>query len=167
MQYMNILMPWNQDSSLNKQLVKLFSFSPYCVTLDHSCFRLALYSSDFQSVLVGGEICNNDDGSLFLKLFKQSERITTLTLLQYPFFTRLEPLLHYLYFYSYSFYSVKVELSQRFFTIFLDYFCSCNSHFYSFGTCVTFFSTFCASPFFIFISTFFFGVSSIYSTMYD
>ena len=83
---MNILMPWNQDSSLNKQLVKLFSFSPYCVTLDHPSFRFAFCSPGTESILIGSELRNNSDGPLFLKLFKQSEKITTLVLLQYPFY---------------------------------------------------------------------------------
>lgn len=77
-------MPWNQDSSLNKQLVKLFSFSPYCVTLDHPCFRFAFFSPGTESILISSELRNNNDGPLFLKLFKQSEKITTLVLLQYP-----------------------------------------------------------------------------------
>lgn len=117
-QYMNILMPWNQDSSLNKQLVKLFSFSPYCVTLDHPSFRFAFFPPGTESILVGGEIRNNSDGCLFLKLFKQSEKITTLVLLQYPFaclfwLNERDPSPHYLYVHSHSLRSAQTQLDQR------------------------------------------------------
>lgn len=39
---MNVLLPWNQDFALNKQLLKLFAFCPFCVDLDNPIFHLAL-----------------------------------------------------------------------------------------------------------------------------
>ena len=41
-QHMNPIIPWNQDSALNRQLQKLFTASPYCVCLSNPCFHLCL-----------------------------------------------------------------------------------------------------------------------------
>lgn len=41
-QQLNTIIPWNQDAALNRQLIKLFAKSPYCVSLDNPCFRLCL-----------------------------------------------------------------------------------------------------------------------------
>lgn len=41
-QHMNPIIPWNQDSALNRQLQKLFAASPYCVCLSNPCFHLCL-----------------------------------------------------------------------------------------------------------------------------
>ena len=105
-------MPWNQDSSLNKQLVKLFSFSPYCVTLDHPCFRFAFFSPGTESILIGSELRNNNDGPLFLKLFKQSEKITTLVLLQYPFAPWNKRVLHFTIFTFTHILSILLKLNS-------------------------------------------------------
>ena len=88
-----MLLPWNQDFSLNKQLLKLYAFCPFCVDLDNPIFHLALISqqpvlspspvaasaSTITQIVALAEMVQQKK-SVFLAFFSVNAEISTLVL---------------------------------------------------------------------------------------
>lgn len=90
---MNPILPWNQDSLLNKQLMKLLSMVPCGVTLENPLFHVSkIHSSTLEvssstmhnrekhveSLIVLKSIASNEEGSMFHKFFTVNREMTSL-----------------------------------------------------------------------------------------